>query len=84
MTSVSFAKENVMEKIKVGTDVRWKWGKSEAEGKVTQKFTKDVTRKIKGATVKRKADAKEPAFLIGQEDGGRVLKSRSELEKSHD
>ena len=72
-----------MQKISVGNEVEWKWGKSKAEGKVAQKFTKDVERKIKGKTVKRKADDKEPAFLVKQEDGDRVLKSQSELKKTH-
>jgi hypothetical protein len=71
-----------MQKINVGNEVEWKWGRSKAEGKVTRKFTDDVERKIKGKTVKRKADSKEPAFLIIQEDGDRVLKSQSELKKT--
>jgi hypothetical protein len=72
-----------MQKINVGNDVEWKWGRSKAEGKVAEKFTKDVERKIKGTTVKRKADKEEPAFLIKQEDGDRVLKSQSELKKTN-
>ncbi|SFB53103.1 hypothetical protein SAMN03159496_04766 [Rhizobium sp. NFR07] len=73
-----------MQKIQVGNDVEWKWGRSKAEGKVTQKFTEDVERQIKGKVIKRKADGKEPVFLIEQEDGDRVLKSQSELRRSHD
>ena len=72
-----------MQKISVGNEVEWKWGRGKAEGKVTEKFTKDVERKIKGKTIKRKADADEPAFLVKQEDGDRVLKSQSELKKTH-
>lgn len=71
-----------MQKINVGNEVEWKWGANKAEGKVTQKFTKDVERKIKGKTVKRKADKEEPAFLVKQDDGDRVLKSQSELKKT--
>jgi hypothetical protein len=73
-----------MQKIQVGTDVEWTWGSSKAEGKVTQKFTDDVERKIKGKVIKRKADSKEPAFLVKQENGDRVLKSQSELRRAHD
>jgi hypothetical protein len=73
-----------MQKIQTGTDVEWTWGRSKAEGKVTQKFTSDVERKIKGKTIKRKADKEEPAFLIEQEGGDRILKSQSELRRSHD
>ncbi len=72
-----------MQDISVGHEVKWKWGRGDARGKVTEKFTEDVERKIKGKTIKRKADKKEPAFLIEQESGDRVLKSQSELRKSH-
>ena len=71
-----------MQKISVGNEVEWKWGKSKAEGKVAEKFTKDVERKIKGKTIKRKADTDKPAFLVKQEDGDKVLKRQSELEKT--
>jgi hypothetical protein len=72
-----------MKKIEVGNDVEWNWGGSKAEGKVAEKFTEDVERKIKGKTIKRHADDKEPAFLVKQENGNRVLKSQSELKKTH-
>lgn len=72
-----------MQKISVGNTVEWTWGRSKAEGKVAEKFTRDVERRIKGKTIKRKADAEEPAFLVRQEDGDRVLKSQSELRKAH-
>jgi len=72
-----------MQKIEVGNEVEWKWGRSKAEGKVTRKFTHDVERKIKGKSIKRHADAGEPAFLVRQENGNRVLKSQSELKKIH-
>ena len=67
--------------MKKGDTVHWNWGKSEAEGKITQKHESDVTKKIKGAEVKRKASKDEPAFTVQQEDGGKVLKSESELTK---
>lgn len=72
-----------MQKIQVGNEVEWRWGRSRAEGEVTRKFTRDVERRIKGKTIKREADDKEPAFLIRQEDGDRVLKSQSEVKKTH-
>lgn len=70
-------------KIKKGDEVFWKWGKGKAEGEVQQTFTHDVERKIKGKTIKRKADASEPAVLVKQQDGGKVLKSASEVRKNH-
>ena len=62
-----------------GSTVRWTWGAHEASGKIIERFTKKVTRTIKGTDVTREASTKEPAYLIEQEDGDRVLKSRSEL-----
>ncbi|NTE55958.1 HVA1 family protein [Agrobacterium tumefaciens] len=41
-----------------------------------------IERTIAGSTIKRKASKDEPAFLIEQEDGTKVLKSRSELERA--
>lgn len=72
-----------MQTIRVGNEVEWKWGRSKAKGKVAEKFTKDVTRTIKGKSIKRKADRNEPAFLIKQESGDRVIKSQSEVKKAH-
>ncbi|MEN0119167.1 MAG: DUF2945 domain-containing protein [Agrobacterium cavarae] len=65
-----------------GTKVSWKWGNGKGEGKVVESFTEDVERKIDGSTIKRKASKDEPAYLIEQEDGGKVLKSHSELDKA--
>jgi hypothetical protein len=65
--------------MKKGDEVTWKWGKSEAEGKVVKKHTEPVSKTIKGAKVKRNADKKEPAYEIKQDDGSKVLKSESEL-----
>lgn len=65
----------------VGTNVKWKWGDGWGHGKVDECFTDKVTRTIDGAEVTRKADSEEPAYLIQQDDGGRVMKSHSEVQK---
>ena len=65
-----------------GTRVRWNWAGSHAEGKIIERFTEKVTRKIKGKEITREASQEEPAFLIEQEDGDQVLKSASELSKA--
>ena len=70
-----------MPKFRKGAHVEWSWGAHKAEGKVSESFVKDVTRTIKGEKVKRTASHDEPAYLVTQEDGGRVLKSHSELRK---
>lgn len=71
-----------MDKVKKGDQVTWNWGRGTADGTVTDTFTDDVTRTIKGKKIKRKADDREPAYLIKQEDGDRVLKSASEVHKT--
>ncbi|WP_457298985.1 DUF2945 domain-containing protein [Phyllobacterium sp. P5_D12] len=62
-----------------GAHVVWNWAKGVGSGKVVEEFTKSVTRRIKGVEVTRKASKEEPAYMIEQDDGGRVLKSASEL-----
>lgn len=62
-----------------GSKVSWNWGANTAQGKIVERFTGKTTRTIKGAEVTRDASRKEPAYLIEQDDGDRVLKSRSEL-----
>ncbi|WP_062013276.1 DUF2945 domain-containing protein [Aureimonas sp. AU4] len=71
-----------MTDIRKGTEVEWKYGSSKAQGKVEQTFTKEVTRKIKGKEVTRKATNDNPAYLLKQEDGTKVLKSDSEVHKA--
>jgi len=71
-----------MHKFRVGSKVEWQWGKGTGTGKVTESFTEDVERTIAGSHIKRNASAEEPAYLISQEDGGRVLKSHSELKSA--
>lgn len=62
-----------------GARVEWEGAKGVGSGKIVEQFTKSVTRTIKGVEVTRKASKDEPAYMIEQDDGGRVLKSASEL-----
>ena len=71
-----------MTKFRVGSKVEWDWGKGTATGKVAESFSDPVERTIKGAKVERNADTENPAYLIEQDDGDRVLKSHSELRKA--
>ena len=66
--------------IHIGDTVSWKWGDSTTSGEVQERFTEKVTRTIKGEEITRDASEDEPAYLIEQEDGDRVLKSASELD----
>jgi len=68
--------------IRKGTNVQWKWGSGTAEGKVIDTFTKSVTRTIKGNEVIRNGSDDDKALLIEQEDGGKVLKLESEVERA--
>jgi hypothetical protein len=64
---------------RVGSTVTWAWGSGEAEGRVVERFERRVQRTIKGAKVVRKGTKDDPALLIEQEDGGKVLKLASEV-----
>ena len=65
-----------------GDKVEWNWGNGTGTGTVQESFTEKVTRTIKGNEVTRDADDDNPAYLVEQDDGDRVLKSESELSKA--
>ncbi|AOW18713.1 hypothetical protein LPB03_15180 [Polaribacter vadi] len=67
--------------IQKGTKVKWNWGKGTAEGKVKETYTEKVTKTIKGNEVTRNGEELNKALYIQQEDGDKVLKSESEVEK---
>lgn len=66
----------------VGSTVSWTWGQGKAKGKVADVFKRRVQRTIKGAKITRNGSEKNPAYLVEQSDGGRALKSHSELESA--
>ena len=68
-----------MTKFKKNQTVEWKWGNGTATGTVEEIFTDKVERTINGSEITRNASADNPAYLIKQEDGGKALKSESEL-----
>ena len=68
--------------IHVGDEVEWDWGSGTGTGTVKERFTDKVTRTIDGSEITRDASEDEPAYLIEQEDGDRVLKSVSELRRA--
>jgi hypothetical protein len=63
-----------------GSKVCWSWGSGTAEGKVAERFERRVQRTLKGSKVVRNGTKENPALLIEQEDGARVLKLASELD----
>ena len=68
--------------IRKGTNVKWKWGSGEAEGKVLETFSEEVHKTIKGSKITRKGTSENKALLIEQKDGDHVLKLESEVEKA--
>jgi len=71
-----------MRKYKKGSNVRWSWGGGTAHGQVTDSFTRRVQRTIAGSRIVKNGTERCPAYLIEQDDGSRVLKLHSEIERS--
>ena len=67
--------------IRKGTAVKWKWGEGYGTGKVEDTYTKSITKTIKGSEVTRNGSDDDKALLIVQEDGDKVLKLESEVER---
>ncbi len=65
---------------RTGAKVTWSWGNGTAEGKVAERFDRRVQRTIKGSRIVKNGTKENPAYLIEQEDGGKVLKRGSELD----
>lgn len=63
-----------------GQAVSWSLGNGTANGKVAERFDRRVQRTIEGSRIVRNGTAENPAYLIEQADGGRVLKRGSELD----
>jgi hypothetical protein len=68
--------------VRTGTTVSWAWGAHRAEGKVVEVHREKVTRTLAGSETTRNGSDDDPALLIEQEDGARVLKLRSEVERA--
>ena len=62
-----------------GTTVSWKYGTGTATGKIESVHKEPVSRTIKGSEIHRLGSAADPAFVIVQANGSRVLKLRSEV-----
>ena len=62
-----------------GTTITWKYGTGTATGKIESVHKEPVTRTIKGAEIHRNGTADDPALVIVQDNGNRVLKLQSEV-----
>tara|TARA_R110002072_G_scaffold9518_33_gene46094 strand:+ start:3955 stop:4185 length:231 start_codon:yes stop_codon:yes gene_type:complete len=65
---------------RTGQHVRWNWGSGTGTGQIDERFERDVTRTLKGSEITRNGDSDNPAYLIVQDDGDKVLKLGSELQ----
>lgn len=70
--------------MKKGDNVRWKWGRGYAHGKVEQTFNRSVAFNIKGTEVKRKGSDENKALLIHLHNGKTALKLESEVERNEE
>ncbi len=62
-----------------GTTVTWKYGTGTASGKIEEVHKESITKKIKGSDITRNGTAENPAFVIVQENGDKVVKLQSEV-----
>ena len=67
--------------IREGTEVSWRWGNGTATGTVRAVHRETVTRTLKGSEITRHGSADDPAYEIEQDDGSRVLKLSSEVDR---
>jgi hypothetical protein len=65
-----------------GSKVSWKYGTGTASGKVESVHKEPISRLIKGSEIKRNGSPADPALVIVQDNGDRVLKLQSEVKAS--
>ena len=68
--------------IREGSNVKWEWGQGTATGKVVETYTEKTEKTINGEKITRNGAPGDKALLIEQEDGQRVLKLESEVQKA--
>ncbi len=61
--------------------VEWNWGSGTACGQIAGRFERRISRTIEGSEILRNGSEDDPAYLIEQDDGGKVLKLGSELKE---
>ena len=59
--------------------VEWNWGNGTGCGQIEERFEREVSRTLQGTEVTKDGTEDNPAYLIKQEDGDKVLKRGSEL-----
>jgi len=76
--------QTILQMIRKGTKVKWKWGNGYAEGTVEVTYDTTITRAIKGNEGKRKGSHDNKALYIKQSDCAEVLKPESEVDRADD
>lgn len=67
------------ETFRKGKRVKWNWGQGVDRGHITERFDRHAERTIEGSLIRRNGSPNDPAFLIHSDNGGEVLKLRSEI-----
>jgi hypothetical protein len=62
-----------------GTQVSWKYGTGTATGKIESVHKEPITRKLKGHDITRNGSTDDPALVIVQDNGDKVVKLQSEV-----
>lgn len=68
--------------LKKGSNVSWNWGNGTAKGKIEEVHKEEFSKTIKGSKITKKGTNDNPAYLIKQDDGSKVIKLKSELNES--
>jgi hypothetical protein len=68
--------------MKPNDKVTWTWGNGSAEGKVAEVRHDRTEITSKGQKIVRNGTSDNPALIIEQESGDRVLKLQSEVQKA--
>lgn len=72
-------KSNV-EKISIGTAVKWKWLGRMIGGTIKEVYFMPISKVIKGKTIKRNGSPENPAYLVESAAGNLALKLESEIQ----
>lgn len=62
-----------------GTTVTWKYGTGTATGKIEEVHKEAIEKTIKGSKIHRNGTPENPAFVIVQDNGDKVIKLQSEV-----
>ncbi len=66
--------------MKIGDYVGWKWGYGVAEGKIIDIKPEKTQIESKGKLITRNGTSEDPALIIEQDNGTRVLKLAHEVQ----